>query len=1411
MNTFFSRKIIRATLVAMGLTMAIAGPARAELADLADVPLATSPSDAVLPNLMYIIDDSGSMMWDYMPDNVIDGPGAGGQKRNCKTCSSSVCSTAATLCWASSNGNTSDWGEPPFYSAQFNQGYYNPDINYPAAVGANGLSLGNASATAAQRDYWAFYSGSGSDAIDLTNAYPEIYYCTTNSPTAANLTDTAVCRRNGINNASPGYFLYWKSSTTTDSGLPISDGAGPNPEFRYQIVRYTGHPYYFRISAHEYCSDVNLVNCQLGSSGSFTIPAPIRYCSTTANAADTNAVSDAVGTAIPKCRKKFNTTSYIYPRYGRFIRTDIVAATPTYAKSATAVRPDCPSATSCTYAEELQNFANWYQYYRTRMAMMKTATGRAFLPIDDRYRVGFITINPGSPVRSTANVASDFRYLPIATFNSTQKSDFYDILYDQTDHGSTPLRQALSRVGRHYAGVTTGINSGMPQDPITHSCQQNFALLTSDGYWNDSGTVAIDTSSNNVGNQDNVANTSAPFYVSRPTATLDGVNTTVVTAKTETQQVVCVGTANTNFDNTLPTLSSDTETPCGCSNTGPTRRIKQRVRTYNQTFIDAVFSSNSAPANAYSNITGCVLPATPLPPPAAETTTSGTVTTTPGGSSNTLADVAMYYYKTDLRTGAPLSKSDNTNVPTTDKDIAKLQHMVTFTLGLGLQGLMDYVPDYESDPTSDYSKIKNADTSCAWSTGTCNWPTPSSSSPTTLDDLWHAAVNGRGTFYSAADPNTLADGLAGALSALKVQTAAASASATSSPNITETDNFIYSSTFRTVKWDGEITAQRIDTSNGNILPGIVWSAQAQLDTKVGAAEALTPPGDGRTIWTFDPAGTNKVKSFTWANLTVAEKAYFENKCTALSQCPLLTAAQQTDANNGDNMVNFLRGRTTHEATVYRDRDHVLGDPVNATPAFVKAPRFAFNDAVTPSYADFKLTQSSRQGVLYIAANDGMLHAFNGDTGNEMWAYIPRMVFPDLHGLATDNWDVRHAYSVDGSPQIMDVYDAVAGAWKTLLIAGLGGGGRGYYALDVTNPASPKGVWEVCSDAALCAVSDDDIGYSFGPAVITKRATDGKWIALITSGVNNVTPGTGRGFLYVLDVFTGAILQKVDTGEGDTTTPSGLSKISAFANSFNVDNTATIVYGGDLLGNLWRFAMNTNPPTVLKMAELKDGSGKPQSITTRPELAYVNGYPVVYVGTGRYLGEDDLSDPATLTPALPWAFQQSFYAIKDRNVAHGDIRTASPGLQQQTITILNPDSRSTTTNTVDWATKDGWYVDFNPSNNSPGERVNLDPVLALGTVVVVTNVPSNSACVVGGDAWIYQFDFKDGTYVASATGQQVAQRFTGQTLVGVVVVRLPSGVLKGVATGATGTKTTVGVNIGGTGGAGRRVSWRELIE
>jgi type IV pilus assembly protein PilY1 len=246
---------------------------------------------------------------------------------------------------------------------------------------------------------------------------------------------------------------------------------------------------------------------------------------------------------------------------------------------------------------------------------------------------------------------------------------------------------------------------------------------------------------------------------------------------------------------------------------------------------------------------------------------------------------------------------------------------------------------------------------------------------------------------------------------------------------------------------------------------------------------------------------------------------------------------------------------------------VLGDTVDAQPIYVRAPVFAFADAVTPSYATFKTAQASRQAMIYLAANDGMLHAIDARVGGssngaELWAYVPRMLMSNLYKLTDTAYASKHAFYVDGSPTVMDAY--YSGAWHTVLVGGLNNGGRGYYALDVTNPSSPQALWEFCSDSTVCSKSDSDLGYTFGNAIITKLNT-GVWVAIVTSGYNNATTGDGLGHLYVLDLLTGTVLYKVNTTVGTAGTPSGLGRIAAWADNFQQDNTAKYVYGGDLRG------------------------------------------------------------------------------------------------------------------------------------------------------------------------------------------------------------------------------------------------------
>jgi type IV pilus assembly protein PilY1 len=595
-----------------------------------------------------------------------------------------------------------------------------------------------------------------------------------------------------------------------------------------------------------------------------------------------------------------------------------------------------------------------------------------------------------------------------------------------------------------------------------------------------------------------------------------------------------------------------------------------------------------------------------------------------------------------------------------------------------------------------------------------------------------------------------------------------------------------------------------------------------------------PGSDTRTIYTFTSNTATKLKSFVYANLTSQEKTFFDNKCSLWSQCSTLDPNTQVQAaNSGNNLVNFLRGQTQFEGTLFRDRQFALGDSVNATPLFIGKPRLSFVDNVAPTYAQFAARSSvqNRTPALYVGANDGMLHAFNANTGQELWAYVPRMLMPNLFKLAEAGYATKHVFYVDGAPQTMDIF--ANGDWHTILVGGLNGGGRGYYAVDITNPLAPQALWEFCSDASLCSVSDANLGLTFGNPIVTKRAFDGRWVVVVTSGYNNVNPGDGLGHLYVLDAFTGQLLETppASTNVGSTTSPSGLGKINVWVDNFTADNTSPAAYGGDLLGEIFKFDLSVSPVVVTKIAQALDGSNRPQPITTKPELGLIsNTYKVLFVGTGRYLGVTDLSDPATQTPPSTDAFQQSIYAFKitpdpkSQDTLYGNLRNPANLLVQQTIVQLSPTTRTTslTTSTpnspnpssgspglLSWASSNGWFVDLNPGGASPGERVNIDPQLVLGTLVVATNVPGGDACSVGGEGWVYQFDYKTGQYVTTAPSQILAAKQTGALIVGLSIYQLQSGSISGQLQRSETVMRQQDVYTQGAGPSARRGSWREI--
>lgn len=1003
-----------------------------------------------------------------------------------------------------------------------------------------------------------------------------------------------------------------------------------------------------------------------------------------------------------------------------FVRTDIVSTRATYPISID--RSDCVAAAgSCSYDEEMVNFANWYAYYKTRLQMMKSSVGVAFAPLTGNYRVGYVKLsNAGS------GLAIDIKP---ADFTGTARSNWYTALYNTTTTGSTPIRTAMDYVGKMFANLAP-YDYASGSEVVQYPCQQNFMILTTDGYWNGSSAAS-------VLNNDNVEN-AARF----------------------------------------------------CTRAG-----------------------------------GCV--------------------DTRAQTQPSISDVALYWYN---------GGSNDSTVslrPTLEPDMSKPGlvsasagenshlHMTTFTLGLGVDGIMTYDPDYDNAKVKVggdfYNLVSGTSSGCAWNAnGAYVWPNPdvantASTVQERVDDLWHAAINGHGKYFSASDPKQVVAGLSEAITKLQVKIGAAAAAATSTPNISQEEKDIFSATFTTVKWYGELTDRFIDPVTGNVAPDLNWSTSDRLGTQV-AADA-----DSRTIYWLDPF-TNSLKPFLFSEMDATnhalEQSWFSNQCSLLSQCALMSAASKTIANSGTNLVNWLRGQQQYaNDAIYRAYTYtpvvsgvtsvpiVLGDIASAKPAYLHDSRKSYSIA---GYADFRTASFARQRTLFAAANDGMLHAFYAPSadaaaadiagkegGKENWAYVPRITMKKLAAQASVSYASNHQFTADGSPELGDVQ--IGGVWKTVLVAGLNAGGRGYYALDVTDPANPVRLWELCADAALCSHSDADLGLSFGNPQFGLR--NNRWVVYLTSGYNNVpgvdgvSSGDGRGYLYTVDVATGAVLNKVTTGSGDTTTPSGLARITAITANPAADPLTTYIYAGDNQGQMWRFDM-TAPDTFDVPAPLKMGdAGVNQPITTRPDVttcrvdtAAADGsvsssaQRVVVFGSGRLLDVPDVTDTAV----------QSLYLLKDSGANIGNIRGDT--MVKQTLSRVGTTGTYTSSDTpVDLGLKNGWYLDWDLNS---GERMNLDPKIVSGAVNVVTNVPSSSStCTVGGTSNVYQFNICTGAHVAS---DGLAGRTLSNTsaAVGFIIIRLPSGAYKMVTTTAEGQMITNSVSAPNVVGA-HTTGWRRV--
>jgi type IV pilus assembly protein PilY1 len=384
-------------------------------------------------------------------------------------------------------------------------------------------------------------------------------------------------------------------------------------------------------------------------------------------------------------------------------------------------------------------------------------------------------------------------------------------------------------------------------------------------------------------------------------------------------------------------------------------------------------------------------------------------------------------------------------------------------------------------------------------------------------------------------------------------------------------------------------------------------------------------------------------------------------------------------------------------------------------------------------------------MMYVGANDGMLHAFDAATGVEHFAYVPSTLIAELNQLSDPG--SKHRYFVDGQTAVGDAFINRGGIdqWSSVLVGTTGAGGKTVFALDVTRPHS------FTSSDVLWEFTDPDLGDTIGQPVVARMA-DGTWVAVFGNGYNSVNQ---RAMLFIVRLADGVLLKKIDTGVGTFATPNGLATPSLLA-----DATRTIrtVYAGDLAGNLWKFDVSDASPANWGVAftsgvpvplfTATDSTGVPQAITAPVEIGrHPNGGSMIYFGTGKFFeaGDNIVGSPPQV---------HSFYGIWDKATPTAITYPAADRqavLTRQTILYegqpanSNFNVRVTSQNPVDWISARGWYIDLeSPLLGGQGERVVSLPILRNGRVIFPTLIPSANPCEFGGSSWLMEIEAVTGS-------------------------------------------------------------------
>ncbi|MES2583499.1 MAG: PilC/PilY family type IV pilus protein [Pseudomonadota bacterium] len=1254
--------------IAMPLLLACAFAAQAQITP-SQLPLLTKAGAAVAPNVMLTMDDSGSMQFQHMPENVFAAD----------TYATSNPVQSRTVRWDRADNymiTVNFYGTVPgviasanyrlraLRAADTNTIFYNPAIRYQPWLTSDGVTrLPNSPVAAAWKNPMV-RTGAAGTVVDLTRISPNgtftagsfVIGAQYRIVTAGTTSFTAIGAANntvGTTFVATGVGAGTGTAIATEGSLNGTYNAGFfTIGTTYQIVT-AGTTSFTAIGAANNNVGTTFVATGVGS-GTGTASSG-NWC----YANDTNADCAAATAAFlhdPGAYFKLTQTAGVYntvttaTNYTAY--TINAAAATTYTKYPD--RLDCAGAT-CSRADERQNFANWFTYYRNRNLLARgslmeafgvesapvaagtfvigssyvivtpgttsfTSIGAASNTADTVFvatgagagtgtaraiamRLGFGRINKGSASVDGANtrvIESSATYGGggVRDFNFARKANLFKWLEDLPADGGTPLVEAMQAVGEYYSRTSTQgpwtDNPAVNTNVVANNktCRRSYQIMMTDGYW--TGAVT-------VGNEDNTNGTS----------------------------IASVGGATYQYVAAFP---------------------------YKDEW------------------------------------------------SNTLADTAMRYWKADLQ---PLT---NNAVPAVAENTSFWQNMTNFTVGLGVRGTLDPLVDLP-----------------ALTAGTKVWPQAvAGGTGANVDDLWHAALNTRGKYFSAKDPQGLSLAIRTALAGATGGSGSTAGVATAS-SVLLGGNRKYVPGFAAGTWEGDIQSFPLDTSGQTT--AAVWNAAAKM-----------PAWNARNVVTFDDtsavwAGT----SFDWASLSLTSRL-------AMGPVAALYTTQ---------FIDFLKGDHSQEGTAkpFRSRINlagepfILGDIVNANPVLIKGN---FNGSyIDPAfggagaYNTFLTAKRARPAVLFAGSNDGMLHAFQDSAGatpatdgREIFAYVPRAVYGNLSKLADKNYGTTstlpHQYFVDGPLHEADAFvkapSAGAASWRNYLLGSLGAGGRAVFALDVTDSSSMNASsvrWE------LSSADHADLGYVTSPIKVGVLP-NGRWVAIFGngSGSTGFSATSGNAVLFIVDI--------EDASSNDAAARAGaVKKLTLDSTGGNglggvtvVPNIATgrtqYIYVGDLKGKLWKLVYDATAPSGFSihggaaLFTATDSLSTPQPITGTPAVYnHSSGGQLVVFGTGRLLTTADASDTSS----------QSIYSVWDKSPDTVTRPMTRANLAARTLTSFAGTGAaagttyySSTGAAVDYTgTQRGWYMDLGTAITG-GRVIYPVQVISYNTALISSVAP-----------------------------------------------------------------------------------------